>query len=91
MGNFSAKWEDEDHNRLVELVVEYQLDNDQVEVLSITPVSVTFLDAETKLADRTIQVWTDRGRQMLTSAYRANVSHQQLTREILDQTLAVTG
>ena len=43
MKSCQATWEDEENNRHVELVVNYQLDATRVEINDVTPTRVTFL------------------------------------------------
>lgn len=87
MADYSASWEDEENNRIVELSVEYQLDQDEFEISDITPVSVTFLNPGSKIASRTIRIWTDTGRRVLARAYQEKVGLEQLKRELQDSLL----
>ncbi len=84
MATYNAKWEDEDHNRIVELVVDYQLDDDQVKLLGLTPTSVLFFDKVTQQPCRRIRVFTDRGRQLLSNAFYASGREQQLIAEVTE-------
>jgi hypothetical protein len=84
MATYNTKWEDDDHNRIVELVVDYQLDDDQVTLVRVTPTSVLFFDKVTQQPCRRIGVWTDRGRQLLAKAFCANGREAQLIQEMTD-------
>jgi hypothetical protein len=84
MATYNAKWEDEDHNRIVELIVDYQLDDDQVKVTGLTPTSVLFFDKTTQQPCRRIRVWTDGGRQVLSNAFYASGREQQLVAELTE-------
>ena len=65
MGTFEAAWEDEEHNRRVDLVVDYHLAKGQVEIKSVTPKRVHFRDQTSGDTIRTIGVHTATGRQLL--------------------------
>lgn len=60
MGNLVSTWDDTDNNRRVELAIVYKLEGGHVELVKVTPIKVTFVDAK-----RSIRVWTERGRQLL--------------------------
>jgi len=65
MKSFQATWEDDEASRQVELVVNYRLDQTQVEVHDVTPTRVTFLCSESGQPLRSIGVRTVGGRQLL--------------------------
>lgn len=75
----SVNWEDEDNNRIVELAVEYRLDAGQLDVETVTPAAVVFVDAHTAQPTRKIKVWTAAGRRMLLKQYQnaAGADHLQ--------------
>lgn len=83
----NANWEDEENNRIVELAVEYQLDDDQLELISVTPLSVTFLDPHSSLPIRKIKIWTETARRILVRAYRNGVGMQRLESELKESLL----
>src|SRR5436309_11249102 len=66
MKSCQATWEDEDNNRSVELVVNYRLDAKRVEVEGVTPTRVNFLCPDSGETVRSIGVWTDGGRRILS-------------------------
>ena len=88
MGQYNANWEDEEHNRIVELSVEYQLENDRIELTEVTPSKVTFLDPATKTPTRHIGVHTNSGRRMLLMAYLNKVGMPALQEEVNESLLA---
>ena len=88
MGQYNANWEDEEHNRIVELTVDYQLDNDRLELTSVTPRTVTFVDPASKTPQRRIGVHTDTGRRMLLLAFIDKVGMPSLREEVNDALLA---
>ncbi|MGI9456407.1 MAG: hypothetical protein ACR2NU_07585 [Aeoliella sp.] len=65
MGTFQAAWEDEENNRRVDLVVDYQVAAGQVEIQHVTPQQVHFCDSETGVTTRSINVHTETGKQIL--------------------------
>ena len=65
MKTFQATWEDEENNRLVELVVNHRLDATQVDIADVTPTRVTFLCPTSGKPLRSIGVWTNGGRRVL--------------------------
>jgi hypothetical protein len=66
MKTCQATWEDEENNRRVELVVNYRLDATHVEIKEVTPTRVTFLCPTSGKTLRSIGVWTDGGRRVLS-------------------------
>lgn len=66
MANVQANWEDDENNRRVELDVNYQLENGQVDIKSVTPTAVHFLCPQSGDVERSIGVWTEKGQALLT-------------------------
>jgi hypothetical protein len=66
MNSCQATWEDEENNRRVELVVNYRLDATRVDVRDVTPTRVNFLCPTSGTTLRSIGVWTDGGRRVLS-------------------------
>lgn len=62
-----ATWEDEENNRRVELVVDYQLDSRGVKINRVTPQRVYFHEPGIREATGSVAVWTEKGRQMLVA------------------------
>ncbi len=87
MGTYTANWEDDDNNRLVTLAVQYRASGDQIELADVTPVSVTFLDADTKESVRKIGVHTDTGRRVLARQFAEKVGLESLQREVAESLL----
>ncbi|MCA9269829.1 MAG: hypothetical protein KDA41_15215 [Planctomycetales bacterium] len=82
MGTFTANWEDEENNRIVELWVEYERHPETPRISSVTPAAVTFVDSITKAPLRKIRVWTAAGRRLLLSQYNACCGGDHLEREL---------
>jgi len=73
-----ACWEDDENNRKVELLVEYRVEDGRPSVEKVTPQSVTFLNPSTKQPTRTVRVWTETGRKILTRSYIERVGLEHL-------------
>ncbi len=67
MHTIEANWEDEENNRQVAFSVEFARKDDAIEIRALTPKQVTFLCPKSSEPVRTIGVWTDKGRELLTS------------------------
>ena len=80
MGTFTAQWEDEDNNRVVDLAVRYQLDS--AEILSVTPAAITFVDELSREATRRIAIHTEKGRRMLRRQFMRSVGLDWLQSEV---------
>jgi hypothetical protein len=84
MNSCQATWEDAENNRQVELVVNYRLDATRVEIGDVTPTRVNFLCATSGNTTRSIGVWTDGGRRVLSRAIKASGRLSTLPQEIAD-------
>ena len=91
MNSMTMNWEDEENNRLVELSVAYRIDSDHLEIIEITPTSVSFFDPQTKQFVRKINVWTAVGRDMLFHAYRQHVGLDRLRSQMEEELLAAAS
>ena len=72
MNSCQATWEDAENNRQVELVVNYRLDATRFEIKDVTPTRVNFICPTTGKTTRSIGVWTNGGRRVLTRAIKAS-------------------
>ena len=88
MTSFTANWEDEENNRIVELAVQCRLDGDSVEIIDITPQTVVFVDVETREPVRTLRVHTKTGRQVLSRLVRARGGLEQFQQAAEEAQLA---
>jgi hypothetical protein len=84
MKNCQATWEDEENNRQVELVVNYRHDATRVEINDVTPTRVNFLCPTSGNTTRSIGVWTDGGRRVLSRALQSSGRLNTLPQEIAD-------
>lgn len=84
MNNCHATWEDEENNRQVELVVNYRLDATRVEINDVTPTRVNFLCPTSGKTTRSIGVWTDGGRRVLSRALESSGRLTTLPQEIAE-------
>lgn len=65
MKTVQATWEDEENNRRVELVVDYQLDSHGVKIDRVTPQRIYFHEPGVREATGSVAVWTEKGRNLL--------------------------
>ena len=91
MGVYSATWEDDENNRKVELQVRYSLEGDRIELDSVTPASVSFVDPQSGDICRSIKIWTDTARRILLTAFCEKVGMHNLTEEVRDSLLATAS
>lgn len=71
MGSFQASWEDQENNRRVDLVVDYQVAAGKIEIQSVTPQRVHFCASRAAEPFRSIGVWTETGRRLLADQAKA--------------------
>lgn len=88
MHKIETNWEDEENNRQVSVAVEYTRNNDSLEIKSLTPKQVTFLCPESNNPLRSVNVWTDKGRELLSKQLHSAGYLPQLEEEI-EASLAV--
>jgi hypothetical protein len=84
MNSVQATWEDEENNRSVELVVNYRLDAKRVEINDVTPTRVNFLCPTSGTTVRSIGVWTNGGRRVLSRQLKDSGRLTTLPQEIAD-------
>lgn len=65
MTTIQATWEDEENNRRVELVVDYQLDGRGVRINRVTPQRIYFHEPGARETTGSVTVWTEKGRKLL--------------------------
>jgi hypothetical protein len=65
MTTIQATWEDEENNRRIELVVDYQLDNRGVKINRVTPERIYFHEPGVREITGSVAVWTEKGRKLL--------------------------
>ena len=88
MNSYESVWEDDETNRKIEVVVDYSLIGEVVQVHGITPKKVTFHEAETNSVIRAIGVWTKKGRDVVVRQMSAKGAVEQLQQEIAESQLA---
>ena len=88
MGSHTAHWEDEENNRIVELSVRYQLDGSDLEIVSVTPASVTFVQEESRQPVRRIGIHTAKGREFLLRQFELFVGLDWLQQNVAAAVLA---
>ena len=84
MKNCQATWEDAENNRQVELVVNYRQGATQVEINDVTPTRVNFLCPTSGNTTRSIGIWTNGARRVLSRAIKASGRLTTLPQEIAD-------
>jgi hypothetical protein len=82
MKTIESHWEDEENNRRVAYSIGYTREAGAVEIKALTPKHVTFLCPESKSEVRTINVWTDKGRELLAHQLRTSGHLTELERQI---------
>ncbi|MCA9237393.1 MAG: hypothetical protein KDA44_18090 [Planctomycetales bacterium] len=88
MHTIESHWEDEENNRRVAYSIEYARNGESVEIKGLTPKQVTFVCPESKSPQRTIGVWTDKGRELLSHQLRTS-GHLAELQEQIESGLAV--
>ncbi len=79
---YTTQWEDDENNRIVELSVRYRVDGDSVSIESVTPASVTFVEAESGKPVRKIRIHTQTGQRMLLRQFESKVGMEELHTEV---------
>jgi hypothetical protein len=82
--SYQANWEDSENHRQVELVVNYQLDQNRVEVRDVTPTRVNLLCPQSGKQLRSIGVHTKSGRSLLARQVEAAGRLATLPQEIAE-------
>jgi hypothetical protein len=82
--SYQANWEDEENNRHVELVVNYQLDKSRVDICDVTPIRVTLTCPESGKPLRSINVRSAAGRNLLARQIEAAGRLATLPQEIAE-------
>ena len=67
MKNTIATWEDEENNRHIQFSVDYSIENNQVEIKSVTPNKISFVCPTTNTVTRAIGIHTETGQSFLVS------------------------
>jgi hypothetical protein len=91
MGTFLATWEDEENNRNVQFSVNYRAENDQVEILNVTPVKISFTCPETNTCVRTLGVHTEAGRRHLSQRFLQAGKVDELKQQIAARVAPMTA
>ncbi|HIF34516.1 MAG TPA: hypothetical protein EYQ75_23240 [Planctomycetaceae bacterium] len=89
MNTFTANWEDEENNRIVQLAVDYQIDDGQIAIDTVTPTSIIFFDSASRTPVRRIGVWTEKGRAVLRRQFQAETPARHL-QNLIEQELPIT-
>ncbi|MCH2183414.1 MAG: hypothetical protein MK108_15555 [Mariniblastus sp.] len=71
MKNTIATWEDEENNRHIQFLVAYAIENNQVEIKSVTPNKISFVCPTTNTVTRAVGIHTETGQAFLASKIQA--------------------
>ena len=82
MNSMIATWEDEDNNRHIQFLVAYTIENNEVEIKSITPNKISFVCPDTNTVTRAIGVHTKTGQEFLESKIKEAGRMENVTLEI---------
>ena len=88
MHTMDSHWEDEENNRRVAYSVEYARQGESIEIKALVPKMVTFVCPQSTTPLRTIGVWTEKGRELLTHQLRTS-GHVAELQEQIESGLAV--
>ena len=82
MNSMIATWEDEENNRHIQFLVAYAIENNEVEIKSITPNKISFVCPDTNTVTRAIGVHTKTGQEFLESKIKEAGKMEKVTLEI---------
>ena len=82
MKTIQSHWHDAKNNRRVAYSVAFAKNGETIEIKAVTPMQVTFVCPESKSDLRTVGVWTQKGRELLTHQLRTSGHLTELERQI---------
>lgn len=85
MMSYEMAWEDEDCNRSVQFSIAYSIENSEVKIAEVTPVSVSFLCPDSGEVNRTVGVHTAKGRQHLVDQFSTPQRTEAMVNAIAEQ------
>jgi hypothetical protein len=80
--NCYATWEDEENNRQIRFAVDYRVDEGKPVIEQATPTKVSFVCPESNSVLRSIGVWTETGRRVLSDRFHQSPAFRQLVQEL---------
>lgn len=91
MGTFTANWEDEENNRCVSFSINYEIENDGVEITNVTPQMISFRCPQTGDIQRTIGIHTEAGHKMVAGQIRRSEHFAGLSNQIRERQLVASA
>ena len=91
--NCNATWEDEENNRQIRFAVDYRMKDGDPMIDQATPTKVSFVCPESNTVLRSIGIWTDTARRILSDRFRQSQAFGQLITELKrrqEETLELT-
>ena len=91
--NCNATWEDEENNRQIRFAVTYRMDDGGPVIDQATPTKVSFVCSESNTVLRSIGIWTDTARRILSDRFHRSQAFAQLVAELArrqEETLELT-
>jgi hypothetical protein len=77
--NVQTVWEDEDHNRKIEMTIEYVISNQSIEIKDVAPTRVAFFNSDRNEEIRSVGVWTRAGAKTLVNQWEKCPSGKAVT------------
>ncbi len=80
--NMLAQWEDDSNHRQIQFSVEYSIQNSALIIDRLSPTKVTFICPDSNTVIRSVDVHTDKGRQLLADQFSTSGKLDELMIEI---------
>lgn len=83
--NMLAQWEDEENNRQVQFSIDHSIEDSNVVIDRVTPIKITFTCPETNTVLQSINVHTEKGKEMLRRQFVKSEKLDKLVTEISEK------
>ena len=87
MNQCTVNWEDEENNRIIQLLVDYTVGSQSIAINTVTPEAIVFVDNDMQ-PTRRLQVYTEAGRNLLRRVYDQAVGLDSLVAQVESRLLA---
>lgn len=87
MNQCTVNWEDEENNRIIQLLVDYTIDEQSIAIDSVTPEAIVFVDSAMQ-PTRRLPVFTEAGRTLLRRIHDRQVGSEVLRAKVESRLLA---
>ncbi len=87
MNQCTVNWEDEENNRIVQLLVDFRVDEQDIAIETVTPKAVIFVDSAMQ-PTRRLGVYTEKGRTLLRRLHDRYVGSEVLKAKVESHMLA---